>query len=66
MQETEQRCGAMRAPEAAAYLQISPKTLANWRSLGQGPAYSKLGHAVVYQQADLDDFLNSQRVGTAI
>lgn len=65
MQKTEIRRGAMRAKEAAEYMQVAEKTLANWRSLGRGPSYSKLGHVIVYQKADLDDFLNSQRVGTA-
>jgi hypothetical protein len=31
---------------------IKPKTLQNWRSLGRGPAYLKLGGKVVYS---LDD-----------
>ena len=65
MQKTEIRRGAVRPKEAAAHLQVAEKTLANWRSLGQGPAYSKIGRTVVYQLADLDDFLNNHRVGTA-
>lgn len=27
---------------------MSHRTLANWRSRGEGPRYEKIGHAVVY------------------
>jgi predicted DNA-binding transcriptional regulator AlpA len=40
--------------ELAAILQLSPSTLANWRSLGQGPPYRKTGGAVRYRWADVE------------
>ena len=47
----------LRTPEAAAYLGLSPRTLEKWRLTGAGPVYRRLGHAVVYDQRDLDAFL---------
>lgn len=37
---------ALTAKEAAAFLAVSPKTLANWRSQGQGPSYIKYGSTI--------------------
>jgi hypothetical protein len=34
---------ALRPDEAAAMIGVAPKTLANWRWLGRGPDYLKLG-----------------------
>ena len=49
--------------EAAAYLNISPKTLANWASNGKVQIpYSKLGKLVRYQIADLDIYLESNKM----
>ncbi len=48
-----------RAPAAANYLRISTSTLAKRRVSGTGPRYSKLGRIVIYQGADLDEWLNN-------
>jgi predicted DNA-binding transcriptional regulator AlpA len=40
--------------QAAARLQLSPRTLRNWRNLAQGPAALKLGGAVRYHTEALD------------
>lgn len=49
--------------QAAAYLNIAPKTLANWASNGKVQIpYSKLGKLVRYRVADLDAFLESQKM----
>ena len=40
--------------QAAARLQLSPRTLRNWRNLSQGPAALKLGGAIRYHAAVLD------------
>lgn len=37
---------ALTAKEAAAFLGVSCKTLANWRSAGQGPNYIKYGTTI--------------------
>ena len=52
----------MRAPEAAAYIGLSPSTMAKMRMKGDGPAYSKAGQRiVVYAVADLDVYLAGRR-----
>jgi len=37
-----------------------PKTLANRRSSGTGPRYSRVGLRVVYEQADLDKWAEAR------
>ena len=37
-------------------------TLAHWRSEGRGPAFLKIGKRVAYQGADLNRWLDRQRV----
>lgn len=44
-------------PEAASWLRISLKTLANWRSAGTGPAWVKLGSRVAYRRAAVVDYV---------
>jgi excisionase family DNA binding protein len=36
--------------EVAQKLQVHPNTLANWRSKGVGPAYTRVGGAVRYSE----------------
>lgn len=49
--------------QAAKYLGLnSAQTLRNWRFLGKGPAYCRLGRRIVYLQEDLDRFLQAGRV----
>lgn len=49
--------------EAAKYLGLkNAQTLRNWRHLGQGPAYCRLGRRIVYLQEDLDEFLRSRKI----
>lgn len=45
--------------QAADYLGCRPKTLENWRALGRGPAYLKLGSRVLYPQQELDDYVSA-------
>lgn len=39
------------AREVADYLKVSTNTLQNWRCLGQGPGFLKLGKVVRYRAA---------------
>lgn len=55
----------LRPPEAATYLGLTEKTLANWRSQDVGPAYIKVAGRVQYLVADLDQWLERFRVETA-
>lgn len=49
--------------EAAAYLRIKPRTLANMRNNKLGPAHRKHGGRVVYALEDLIAWSNSMRRG---
>lgn len=54
---------ALPPADAATFLGVSAKTLANWRSLGQGPAYVQFhGRRVAYLLEDLDAFRRANRV----
>lgn len=53
----------LKTPEAAAYLGLSRRSLEYWRYRGKGPRYSRLGRAVVYAVADLDEFARENAVG---
>jgi hypothetical protein len=46
------------AEQAGSYLQVHPRTLANWRVLGKGPRYIRSGNRALYRQADLDVWLD--------
>ncbi len=48
--------GRLDAESAAAYLNLSAKTLANYRSRGIGPRFIKRGR-IFYRRADLDVWL---------
>ena len=49
---------------AAHLIGVRHQTLSNWRCAGKGPRYIALSpNRVVYKLADLDEWLESQRVG---
>lgn len=45
--------------QAAERLGLQPRTLERWRWTGVGPRFRKLGGAVRYAQADLDEFADA-------
>lgn len=47
----------LRERQAASFLGVAPKTLANWRSQGKGPKFCRLGRAIAYRQEDLEAFI---------
>ena len=47
----------MKGSEAALYLRLSPKTLRQWRSIGCGPQYNRVGGSIRYDQKHLDEFI---------
>lgn len=47
---------------AAEYLNINHQTLANWRHNRKGPNYVKMGRYVMYEEAELDRFVEENRV----
>jgi hypothetical protein len=57
---------ALASVPAAAYIGVARKTLSNWRALGEGPPYARLGKSggrIVYRVCDLDQFLLEHMVG---
>lgn len=57
---------ALPSNTAAPYVGVSRKTLSNWRALGEGPPYVRLGKAgsrIVYRVADLDRYLAERVIG---
>lgn len=51
--------------EAADYLGIHPRTLANWAAVGRGPRYSKpSGTSCMYRLDDLHAYLQAHMVHT--
>jgi hypothetical protein len=40
---------------------FKPKTLENWRVLGIGPAFYKIGNKVYYDEADLSAWLATRK-----
>jgi len=53
--------GRMDTNNAAAYVGVTPKSMAIMRSLGNGPAFFKLGKKCFYQREDLDAWIASRR-----
>jgi len=50
------------AKGAADILKLNEQTLANWRHLRKGPAYSKLGRAIRYRISDLISYAESKKI----
>ena len=50
--------------QAAAYLNLSPRTLEKQRVIGGGPWFRKFGRRVVYALADLDAWADERRCGS--
>lgn len=58
--------GRMDANSTAAYVGLTVKSLSLMRSLGNGPAFFKLGKKCFYQREDLDAWIQTRRaVSTA-
>lgn len=58
---------SVNANEAAAMLGVSPRTLANWRTQGIGPAFIRIGKVhsrTLYRLDDLNTWLDANRVET--
>lgn len=43
--------------DAADFLGLSPHTLERWRWSGNGPRFLKMGKAVRYRRADLENYI---------
>lgn len=53
-------------PETVAQmLNKTPASLAQWRHLGRGPKYCKIGRKVQYKQSDVVEFMENNVVDPA-
>ena len=50
----------MNAGDAAAFLNLSPSTLAKMRLSGKSPKYVKMGRRVAYRIGDLEEWIEAQ------
>ncbi|GGE32362.1 hypothetical protein GCM10007276_07010 [Agaricicola taiwanensis] len=48
-----------------AYLGVAEQTLARWRHEGKGPAFIKVGRAVLYQTGQVREWLQANKQGIA-
>jgi len=48
--------------EAAAILRQAPGTLKQWRYLGKGPAFVRIGRHARYLRSDVESFIAGNRV----
>jgi Helix-turn-helix domain len=53
------RTGKVRPAELAEFLRRSQQTLANWRWQGKGPRYVGRGRGILYDWADVGEWLVS-------
>ena len=51
----------LKEADAARILNVQVATLRRWRWIGRGPCFYKIGAAVRYDPADLDEFNTSGR-----
>lgn len=54
--------GLMDEKEAAALIGCSIGLMRKWRLHNQGPAYSRIGRLVRYQERDLIAFIEASRI----
>lgn len=53
--------GLVTEHEASVILGLSVRTLQKWRLQGNGPRFVKLGHAVRYDPAELEHYIDHAR-----
>jgi hypothetical protein len=54
--------GRLSRRDAAAYLSLSPRTLANWQGRGLGPRSHRVGGRRFYYLSDLEAFVAGHQV----
>ena len=60
------RSDLLTREQAAAYLGVSPRTLAVWKSTGRyGLPVCKVGRLAKYRKSDLDAFIQRSVIGAA-
>lgn len=61
MSTTPEQAAYLPQSAAAEFLHHSPRTLEQWRLIGYGPPFFKVGRRVLYSRADLEKFMLSNR-----
>lgn len=54
------RTDLLTVEDLASLLHVSKGTLANWRSYGHGPKYTKVGGRVRYPRTEIDQWLKNR------
>jgi len=49
--------GIMSIEEVSLLLDVTPHTLAMWRSEKKGPAFARLGRSIFYRRADVEAWI---------
>jgi hypothetical protein len=63
MEQGKKEVRKLRPAGVTAEYGIPGQTLANWRSVGRGPAYSRLSaRLIVYDRNDVEKFFSDRRV----
>jgi hypothetical protein len=57
---TSSAAAYLNCEQAGAHLNLSPRTLEKFRTIGGGPRFRKLGRRIVYKVADLDAWAESR------
>lgn len=52
----------LQPEQVAEMLNKTPASLAQWRHLGRGPKYHKIGRKVQYKQSDVEQFIENNVV----
>ena len=50
--------------QCAERIGVSVRTLDRWRFSGEGPSYYKIHKAVKYEEQDIENYLDSQKIIT--
>ena len=56
----------MDSADSAAYIKVNPRTLANWRVLGKGPRYTRVGRRPFYRIVDLETWLAAREFANRV
>lgn len=51
------RAPLMTTEQLASYLQVSPRTIEDWRLHGVGPSYVRVGKRIRYRPAAIEEWL---------
>lgn len=54
--------GRMTSKDTAFYIGLSDGTLANWRTLGKGPKFTKIGGRIYYYKSEIDCWLQEKGI----